>query len=197
MSKTLHPPLARDSRHLARSGLSEDQCSLVTTRVRDLLYKARKKLGMDFPLPGIRFDLAGKAAGQYRCEPGVLGGRNHLLRFNPYLLYRHFSDGLETTVPHEVAHYVVAFRVGTRRVKPHGREWRQMMELFGATPEVTHRYDMAGVPVRRQRKWLYECACRRHELSTTRHRRVVGGTTTYRCTRCGGTLAAVCDNEAD
>jgi len=63
-----------------------------------------------------------------------------------------------------------------------------MREWFGVEPERTHRFDARLVPARRQRRWRYRCACREHELTTVRHRRVEKGAR-YLCRACRQTLA--------
>ena len=175
--------------HIDRAGLTPDARSRVVDEVARCLQLVTRHEGIVLPVPRISFDLAGTSAGQYR-RTRCRSGDYHQLRFNPYLLVRDFREGLTATVPHEVAHYAVAVLHGRRRLRPHGPEWRRVMGLLGAPPTVTHRQDLADLPVRRQRRWRYRCACRDHELSTTRHRRAQGGTR-YLCSFCRTTLFPV------
>lgn len=148
------------------------QCSSLCAR-----YRCR------VPRPDIRFDLRGQAAGQaiwHRHGSPVL-------RFNLELALRHVDDFIATTVPHEVAHLVVAACHG--RVRPHGHEWQAVMRFLGiAQPRRCHDYAVTDHPVRRQHRWPYACACATHQLSTTRHNRVQKGTAGYVCRRCGNAL---------
>ena len=130
----------------------------------------------------VRFDLRGQAAGMFRAAPDGL-----CIRYNPWLFARHYIDNLRDTVPHEVAHYIV-HQTCRRRVRPHGPQWQALMEAFGANPEVRHSQDLTGVPSRRQQRHSYQCECREHAVSSTRHNRVQRGEAEYRCRYCSGTL---------
>lgn len=178
------------SRQLQDCSLSARQQHLVLERIADCLHLVEHHLGLSLAMPQTSFDLGGSAAGQYRQHRSARGRIEHQLRFNPCLLARHFDDSLGSTVPHEVAHYVVAALHGHGRVRPHGVEWRKMMGLLGAAPEVVHHYSVAGLEVRRQRRWQYRCACRHHELSTTRHHRALRGVV-YRCRTCRQVLSYI------
>ena len=175
------------SPHLIRSGLTATQCAKVQQRVRDCLEILAVWAQARLENPEIAFDLAGTAAGQYRRTVGTFQRAQHRLRFNPYLLAKHFDESLATTVPHEVAHYAVAVRYRGNRVSPHGSEWREAMAMLGAPAEVTHALDVSDIPKRRQRQWTYRCTCAEHRLSTTRHKRVLQGARYY-CRRCRNLL---------
>ena len=131
-------------------------------------------------VPEIRFDLRGRAAGQFRLQQG-----HACIRYNPWVFALDPEHHLNETVPHEVAHYLVWHRFG--RTAPHGREWRALMQAFGLAPKATGDYALDGVPLRRQRRHPYRCGCREHELSTTRHNRARTGTA-YHCRACGQRL---------
>lgn len=134
------------------------------------------------PLP-VAFDLSGRSAGQF------IGRRDDcVIRYNPWIFARYFAENLATTVPHEVAHYAVYRAFPGRRVRPHGREWRSVMHALDADPAVTFDLDISGLPRRQQRQHRYECACREHALSTTRHNRVRTGRARYACLQCRGEL---------
>ena len=145
---------------------------------------ARRRVPL--PRPTIRFDLRGQAAGQavwHRNKPPVL-------RFNLDIALRHANDFITTTVPHEVAHLIVAACHG--KVSPHGREWQSVMRFLGiGKPRRCHDYTLADNAVKRQHRWPYTCACSEHQLSTTRHNRVMKGNASYVCRRCGDTLQFV------
>lgn len=170
--------------------LTMQQQHQILEHILRCLQRLERSLGCSLAPPQTAFDLSGRAAGQYR-QRRLPGGRvAHELRFNPCLLKRHFDDSLRSTVPHEVAHYAVAMLCRHGAVRPHGREWRDMMRVLGAEPEVVHHYPLEELEVRRQRRWPYRCACRRHELSTTRHRRALQGTR-YLCRSCHEALRPV------
>jgi len=53
---------------------------------------------------------------------------------------------------------------------------------------VTFDLDLEGVPQRRQSTHPYQCGCRVHELSSTRHNRIQRGRGQYQCVNCRGVL---------
>lgn len=156
-------------------------------KVREKAHKitrsAAKKLGQVIVEPETVFDLSGRSAGMC-CSRG----ERLWIRFNPYIFAKYYESNFRDTVPHEVAHYLVARVFKGWRVQPHGQEWTAMMKLLGAKPERTHGYDLAGVPVKRQRRHLYHCGCTEHQLSSTRHNRVLRSQQSYLCRRCGNPL---------
>ncbi|HHJ15088.1 MAG TPA: metallopeptidase (SprT family) [Gammaproteobacteria bacterium] len=137
----------------------------------------------EFVAPPVQFDLIGRAAGQYRVLRGDVS-----IRYNPFIFARYFEDNLNETVPHEVAHFVVDQLWGLRRVRAHGAEWQSVMRALGVEPRATARYDLTGLPGRRQRRFAYRCACNTHQLTTCRHNRVQRGKARYHCRRCGQPL---------
>jgi len=143
------------------------------------LARAEALFGRRFPAIPVVFDLRGRSAGMYRVRGGV-----RCIRYNPYIFAKHFADGLSQTVPHEVAHYVTDLLYGLRQVRPHGREWREVMCRLGAEPRATGRYDLDGVPLRVQRRFAYRCGCGEHRLSTRRHGAVCRGEARYVCRSC-------------
>jgi SprT protein len=155
----------------------------VVAATEDFIVRAEALFGRDFERVPVLFDLRGSAAGMFK-----VAGRRRWIRYNPWIFSKYFDENLRDTVPHEVAHYIVHELYGSRRVKPHGRQWRSLMRQFGADAGVTFDLDLAGIPRRRQRTHAYICGCREHWLSSTRHNRVVRGTGRYHCVSCGGEL---------
>ena len=169
--------------------------ALIRKRSFELLRKAEplcKACRVAVPDPEIHFDLRGLAAGQAQWHRH---GRS-LLRFNLALARNHEQTCLERTVPHEVAHLITAACHG--RTRPHGREWQETMAFLGVhEAHRCHDYTVDETDVRRQRRWIYRCACSRHELSTTRHNRVASGKTLYYCRRCQGALQPQATQQQD
>lgn len=118
----------------------------------------------------------------------VVKRRQRYLRFNPYIFSKYFEDNLATTVPHEVAHYVSDILFGFKNIRPHGKEWRDIMQTLGAAPKVTGNYDLSGISVKRQRRFSYICDCMTHELTTVRHNRILNNKSHYFCLKCNGRL---------
>ncbi|MGF1644015.1 MAG: SprT-like domain-containing protein [Thiotrichales bacterium] len=165
--------------------LVQQQRIVIETEQR--VREAVAALGLTRPAPvEIRFDVRGSAWGYY-----VRHRDQCRIRYNPWLFAQFFDDGIQETVPHEVAHFVVDLLHPRprRRLQPHGREWRSVMLLFGFdAPSTTHRHSLANVPVRRQARFAYQCDCRAHELSATRHYRILRSKVIYHCRFCGGAL---------
>lgn len=133
------------------------------------------------PQVQIRLDLRGRAAGQLRR---YADGRL-VIRYNLSLAARQPDAFIAETVPHEVAHAVTHVCHG--HVRPHGAEWRRVMHWLGLPqPRRCHTFD-TDTAIRAQRRWRYQCACRTHQLSTTRHNRARRGTA-YLCRCCGEAL---------
>ncbi|MFV0476579.1 MAG: SprT-like domain-containing protein [Parahaliea sp.] len=145
---------------------------------------ASTELDYSFAQIPVLFDLGGRSAGMFRSDK-----RGSCIRYNPWIFGKYYRQNFASTVPHEVAHYVVHSLFGRRRgIKPHGSEWLAVMQLFKADPAVTFKLDLTGVPQRRQRTHPYHCGCREHELSMTRHKRILSGRGRYHCCYCGGEL---------
>jgi SprT protein len=155
----------------------------VAAATEGCIVRAGTLLGRHFAAIPVLFDLTGRAAGMYRVTRGA-----RAIRYNPYIFAKAFADNLATTVPHEVAHYVVDVVHGWRNVRPHGAEWQAVMAVLGAEPSRTCAYDLAGVPVRIQRRHTYRCGCTTHELTSRRHNQVQRGAMRYHCRRCGEEL---------
>ena len=98
-------------------------------RTRKLLIRAERHFERPMPQTDIRFDLRGRSAGMVRFAPG----RPPEIRYNLQLLAENEEKFLARTVPHEVAHLVVQQLFGPA-ARPHGREWKAMMAVFGADP---------------------------------------------------------------
>lgn len=131
----------------------------------------------------VLFDLSGWAAGMFRVKRGQAE-----IRYNPYLFAKYFTPNLATTVPHEVAHYIVYRIYGHKEIKPHGIQWQELMAYFNVDASRTCQFDMTGIPVRQSRQYRYHCRCQSHQLGIRRHNRVQRGEGEYICRACGSRL---------
>ncbi len=163
--------------------ISRCQQDQVVAATRRCIRHAAKQLGQEFESPPVTFDLQGRAAGMYRVR-----NSRRQIRYNPYIFGKYFTDNVANTVPHEVAHYLTDMLYGLHDVRPHGREWQAIMQVLGAEPAVTCQYDLTGVPLRRQRRFSYRCACSLHAVSAVRHNRVQRGQGRYVCRQCRAPL---------
>ena len=160
----------------------------VRTATGEFIRRASQIYTHELPMIPILFDLKGRAAGMYKVH-----NRDRVIRYNPYLFAKYFDDNITTTVPHEVAHYVVDILYGAHRVRPHGAEWQQVMLTLGAEPTVTGQYDLSGIPTRRQQRHRYRCACTKHNIRTARHNKILRGKAHYYCRSCKSKLMPVED----
>jgi SprT protein len=173
------------SGHCGRVGLmlhirpiQAEQQEQIISATESYIYQASTRLEHTFePIP-VMFDLKGRAAGMYK----VIKFRR-IIRYNPYIFARYFSENLVTTVPHEVAHYIVDVLYGMKKTQPHGKEWKNLMAMFDADASVTCSYDLDGIPTKHYRRFDYFCSCRTHQLTCIRHNRVLKGTS-YFCRHC-------------
>jgi SprT protein len=163
--------------------IKPEQQQQVLALTRHYIQRAGAIYHQSFASIPVRFNLKGRAAGMYRVKRG-----QREIRYNPYLFAKYYDDNLATTIPHEVAHYITDVIYGLSRIRPHGEEWRQVMQLFGADASRTCRYDLEGIPVRHTQRHPYRCGCEVYNLSTQRHRRIQSGRTRYFCRNCGTEL---------
>jgi SprT protein len=163
----------------------------VVAATEEFIARASQLLQREIATIPVLFNLRGRAAGMYWHKQGV-----QLIRYNPWLFAKYFEDNLRNTVPHEVAHYLSDRLYGLRAIRPHGKEWRALMQLLGASPEIRHNYDLQGIPQRRQQRFTYRCGCRSYELGTVRHRRIASGRGYYQCRHCAAKLTYAGTNAA-
>ena len=166
--------------------LDADQQQLVIDQTHHYLQRAEQLTQHRFNSIDIKFDLIGQAAGMYCVRQN-----KRWIRYNPFLFAKYFSDNIANTIPHEVAHYIVEQLYGIRGIKPHGKQWRQIMNLFGAEPSRTCHYNLQGIPHRRQRTYSYQCQCRHHQLSARRHNRIQLQGILYICRYCEQSLVPI------
>lgn len=170
--------------------ITELQRGEVLSATEDYIQQAESIFERRFDRISVLFDLKGRAAGMFKID-----GHSRWIRYNPWIFSKYYEENLTETVPHEVAHYIVheVWGRGSRKrpVRPHGEEWRTMMAAFGVEGEVTFKLDLEGIPQRRQKTHAYRCLCREHQVSTTRHNRIVRGSGRYHCRNCDGLLLPV------
>ncbi len=98
--------------------------------------------------------------------------RYKLISLNPRLA-QHGEEEIDRTLRHELAHLLAQFRVGRRRILPHGSEWRQACRDLGVGDE-TRCHNLPFPITERARRFLYKCPnCRRHFARVRRIRRTI------------------------
>jgi SprT protein len=87
---------------------------------------------------------------------GRADSRRNLISLNPRLR-EHHSVEIDRTLRHELAHLLAQFRAGSRRIPPHGAQWRRACRDLGIAEEA--RCHTLPFPVRpRARRFLYRCS---------------------------------------
>lgn len=147
------------------------------------LVRAERIFDRPFERIPVLFNLRGRAAGQYRRS-----GKGACIRYNPHIFAKYFEDNVAVTVPHEVAHYVTDCVYGLNSIRPHGAQWRALMQTFEADASRTFSYSLEGVPQRTVQRHAYRCGCAIHQLTSHRHNRIRRGESRYLCRRCGEAL---------
>ncbi len=98
--------------------------------------------------------------------------RERLISLNP-LLRDHGVEEIDRTLRHELAHLLAQFRVGRRRIAPHGVKWRDACRDLGIADEARcHNLPFAtkAYPAR----FVYRCPnCRQEFPRVRRIRRVI------------------------
>lgn len=113
---------------------------LVHGKVEECYVKAEAFFSVKLVRCQVEFGLTGKCAGRAHI------GENRI-RLNSIFLLRELRDMIDDTVPHEVAH-VLTRRVYPKRgrVKPHGKEWKFIMEMVLDIPAIRcHTYALERV----------------------------------------------------
>ncbi len=176
----------------SRFNLSPSQQQQVIDKTDFYIDQANQLLELQLPVIPVKFDLRGKSSGMFVYRRSI-GRSDHWIRYNPIIFSHYFDHALQHTVGHEVAHYIAYAISQGRRIKPHGKEWAEIMALFNLPAEVTSRYDVSELPLRQQRRHRYGCGCREHALTTTRHNKILRGSAVYSCQLCRQTLRLLTD----
>ena len=163
----------------------------VIERTQHFIKSAGEYYSRSFKDIPVLFDLTGKAAGMYRIKAG-----QRVIRYNPYVFAKYYDDNYKETIPHEVAHYITDMLYGLRKIRPHGSEWKSVMDVFGVAANRTANYDLSGLPVRKHQIYVYHCGCQNFELTSRRHNKIIRGTGHYMCRDCGGKLLFVKNQES-
>ena len=155
----------------------------VVAETQRYIDKASQLFQRNFPQIPVLFDLKGRSAGMYRIRRSA-GRRQWHIRYNPWLFAKYPDDSFCNTIPHEVAHYITDLLYDMNTIQPHGKEWKMIMERFGAEPVVRVNYDLSGTPQRKVRYYFYQCQCRDVKLTAHRHNKILRGQQRYFCRDC-------------
>lgn len=146
--------------------------------------------------PPIKFDLTGRSAGQvhYKIDRDSDIAHSEVIRFNvPMFEINHeTTDILESTVGHELCHFIAMVMYGYQAGKGHGTAWKTVMRKMGFKPERTHNYTLCMATTRTLPTFPYVCGCKGkvHQLTSIRESLMRNGRA-YFCNKCHGELVKV------
>jgi SprT protein len=122
--------------------LSPELRAKVEAKTKECFKIAEKKHKVKFEMPEIRYNVKSTTA-------GLAYHQKWLIRYNLILMVENEEHFLNQTVPHEVAHLinrkVNKVPEGKKRLPPHGKGWKEVMELLGVPAHVTHSYDCTSI----------------------------------------------------
>lgn len=163
--------------------LSSGQQQQVIDQTHFYIEQATSLFNLNNKPVDITFNLKGRSAGMYRVRHHA-GHYTREIRYNSLIFSKYFDKNFASTIPHEVAHYVSDIMYGLKNIKPHGREWKALMQAFGADASVTASYDLSGIPLKKRTLYTYQCSCREHQLSSIRHNKINKRRYQYYCNHC-------------
>jgi SprT protein len=161
--------------------LTLEQKSEVYEAVEKYVAMGNEALGIEMPVPHVRFDKRGTTAGTAHLEA-------HEVNYNAQILLDNWDEFMARTVPHEVAHLLKHTKYGSVRGNGginshHGLYWKQIMRMLGADPSRCHSMDTTNSArtTSPKRQHLYKCEGCESELviSSVRHNRMLRGTRSY------------------
>ena len=152
----------------------------IKRKVSAYIERSEELFQKSFKQIDVKFDLTGRAAGMYKVANG-----NRVIRFNPHHFAKYPKENWQETIPHEVAHYITDQVYGLRNIRPHGKQWKELMHHFGVEPQRTFSYSLDGIPHRKQKLYPYRCACNQFDLTSRRHNMIQRGKADYSCKICG------------
>ncbi|OOF58789.1 SprT family zinc-dependent metalloprotease [Rodentibacter myodis] len=154
----------------------------VQRKLTESLRLATAYFKREFVMPTVSYDLRGTKA-------GVAYLQKNEIKFNRTLLLENSTEFIRQVVPHELAHLIIYQVFG--RVKPHGVEWKALMnQVFHLPAETCHQFDVQNV---QGKTFEYRCHCQTHLLSIRRHNRILKEKVEYLCRKCKGKLIFVDD----
>ena len=126
----------------------------ILAKIEECYKMAEKHYERKIPRPKeVRFDLKGRVGGTATYS-------QDLLRFHLVFCVENKKDYINQTVPHECAH-LINYHVnkpapGKKKLMPHGKEWKAVMEVLGIPARVTHSYDMTSIQTKPRRKVMFK-----------------------------------------
>lgn len=172
--------------------LSQTIRDRVTERIRNDVATLNARFNKDLKVPQVAYDARGSCGGRVSPRDNY-----SIIHLNPALFVDNEDEMVNTTTPHELAHWAENQifggweRIGRKR-SVHGTRWKNIMMVLKADPCRFHNMNMSKVQTK-LKKYEYICGNEEHAitltLSSIHHNRILRGAT-YRC-KCGGVLELV------
>ena len=134
------------SKHLTL--LTPELRTKVENAVEAAFVRCEKHYRQKFKRPEIRYDIRNTNGGEAWFH-------RNLIRLNLTFLVENEKDFLASTVPHEVAHLVAHYvydskPMNGKKVRPHGKEWKEVMGVLSLEPKVKHTYDLTSLDLHKK-----------------------------------------------
>ena len=163
--------------------LTEEDKKALELQGEDFFIEAECFFDRAFERPTYLFNQRGKAAGTAHLQ-------RNIIKINPILFINNREEFFQQVIAHEVAHLITFQLYG--RVRPHGKEWQQVMtKVFKRPALTTHQLDTKDVA---GKEFTYRCACTTHQLTIRRHNKVLKGNR-YLCKNCRSELVFQCNEQ--
>jgi SprT protein len=114
------------------------------------------------------------------------GRKSYLIRLHIKLLREFGQKYIKDVLTHEFAHAVQMELFA--KSKPHGREWKSVMESLSGAPYKKSNINYSLKNDRIFKTYRYKCDCQEHLITSIRHNKIIRGSSVYKCKKCGQIL---------
>ena len=156
----------------------------IKSEVTKTLEKAEKIYKRKFDEITTVFNLKGKTAGMFCFKKFTTVTSSMKFRFNVEMAKLNTKKSTKDTVVHEVGHYIARVLANGDYIKPHGKEWKTVMNKLGGNPKRCHSLKIAPSS---RKSFSYKCDCMTHEVSTCIHNKILRGQKRV-CKKCNQQL---------
>ncbi|MDR2080637.1 MAG: SprT-like domain-containing protein [Campylobacteraceae bacterium] len=110
------------------------------------------------------------------------GKKSYIIRLHAKLLNEFKQTYIKDVLTHEFAHAVQMELF--LKSKPHGREWKSIVENLSGAPYKKSNIDYRLRNSRTMKTYLYTCACGEHHITAVRHNKITRNIMIYKCKKC-------------
>jgi len=161
----------------------------VKTKINEMIEFSKNKWNLDIDVK-ISYSLdSSRAVGRYNPN-------SKTIELNLGLLNEYKEFYINDTVIHEFCHVLVHSKYptgynGYKRVMPHGREFKAFCSWFGNDGKATTSLFNDSSTMKKRKTstlFVYKCNCQVHQITKTRHNKIIQGKASYSCKNCSSTL---------